>query len=147
MGLRDRIASAIGLGARREAAASAGPAARPAPAKGAAPKSAAAAAAARARVSAGARYTVWQYQAGTGACAACRTLHGRTITQEQMPQRPATCARMDCTARYAVRSDARRSARRTKSDRRDELRFEPAKDDRRARNERRKRNDGDWTDR
>ena len=146
MGLRDKIASVIGLKPRREETVPAKPAAKAAPTKTIAPKSAAAAAAARRTVSAGSKYTVWQYQAGAGACAACKTFHGRTVTQEKMPQRPTTCARMDCAAKYVVRSDVRRGARRETSDRREELRFELKKDDRRARNERRKRNDGDWND-
>jgi hypothetical protein len=145
MGLRDKISSLLGGKPRAEAVVPAKPAAKPA-AKTTAPKSASVAAAARQTVSAGAKYTVWQYQAGAGACDACKAFHGRTVTQEKMPQRPTTCARMDCSAKYVVRSNARRGARREKSDRREELRFDLSKDDRRQKSDRRKRTDGDWND-
>ncbi len=146
MGLRDRIASAIGIKPKREETVPSKPAATAKPAAKAGVKSASAAAAARRTVAAGSKYTVWQYQAGAGACDACKPLHGRTLTQEKMPQRPTSCARMDCSAKYVVRSDVRRGARREKNDRREELRFEPAKDARRERPDRRKRTDGDWND-
>lgn len=146
MGLRDRIATAIGLKPKREETVPAKPAVAVRPAAKTGVKSTASATAARRTVSAGSKYTVWQYQAGTGACDACKPLHGRTLTQEQMPQRPTSCARMDCSAKYVVRSDVRRGGRREKSDRREELRFEPAKDARRERADRRKRTDGDWND-
>ncbi|HET7843440.1 MAG TPA: hypothetical protein VFL14_04770 [Xanthomonadales bacterium] len=145
MGLRDKLSALLG-GKREEQTVPAKPAAKAA-AKNAAPKSSASvAAAARRTVAAGSKYTVWQYQAGAGACDACKTFHGRTVTQEKMPQRPTTCARMDCSAKYVVRADQRRGGRREKSDRREELRFDLKNDDRRQRSDRRKRTDGDWSD-
>ena len=47
---------------------------------------------------------------------------------------------------HRVAAAGRRGARRERNDRREELRFEPAKDARRERADRRKRTDGDWND-
>jgi len=145
MGLRDKIAALIGGKARVEETVPAKPAVKSTSGK-VAGKSASIAAASRQTVAKGSKYTVWQYQAGAAACDACKALHGRTLTQEKMPQRPPSCARMDCSAKYIVRADARRGGRREKTDRREELRFELQKDDRRQRSDRRKRTDGDWSD-
>ena len=144
MGLRDKIAAMIGGKPKAEEtvplkATATKPATKPAGAK-----SASVATASRQTVKAGSRYTVWQYQAGAGACEACKSLHGRTLTQEKMPQRPTSCARMDCPAKYVVRPDARRGGRREKTDRREELRFELDRDSRRQKSDRRKRTGGDW---
>lgn len=76
------------------------------------------------------------------ACDDARKLQDKSFPVADVPKLPfKTCDRGDCRCRYDKVVNRRKGERRTKADRRDEIRFQ-TKSDRRAGRDRRKHNSG-----
>lgn len=90
---------------------------------------------------------IWELHAPSTACEPARTRNGRKYKADDAPVVPLPgCAHGECSCHYVAIRERRNWMRRQGQDRRDGLRFEPAKDkiDRRVRD--RRRSEGGWDD-
>ena len=84
---------------------------------------------------------VWQFRAGEACCKAAARLTNRCLETPQAVLLPLpSCDAASCTCRYQAKPDLRSSDRRVRMDRRDGIRMEVEKVDRRKGTDRRKGN-------
>ena len=87
----------------------------------------------------------WVLEIESPRCDASRALVGRKFTPEEAPKLPlADCKSTTCTCHYRRQPEQRKYHRRMNSDRRETVRFDKERPDRRARKDRRR---GNWDDR
>ena len=86
----------------------------------------------------------WGVEIGQAGCEAAQSLLGRQYTFSEAPELPLRdCSSAMCTCQFKGLIDRRMKYRRTNTDRRQNIRFEKDKPDRRSRKDRRR---GNWND-